>query len=1246
MLALAVMVAPAPGLASVAPPDDAAKADAQSLIEDTGRSLTLPGGDESSLWVWAKGRKAFYLTANSGNQGGSSYKNVAVIDLDTEQSVSVQAGRPVWSATWLAPGMPGTAAVDQETGRFFAAYTNQVPDVISRTGEVATGGFSCTSSSQALSACVEGFMVIDGESLATTKYLPLRLLSPQAQKLVTVPRATTFVPPAPGEPDGKLLAVLEDITTEPGFTVGSQTQPRYMETVSTYVVQFDIVSGTQEWITQVRECRGTRDGRRREISLLPYAASVDLVRSDQGDAIWVACHLNAEQQVGLVRIPVGEDGRPAGSDVRVEMPEPPSENSDAAADPQELLPQDADVREVFVGPERAFSVLWDRASGRFVVGATRGTPATQAWYVFDTRTRRYVGVVGTGAHIPEDGDVALDETTGRFYALHAEGLYVADIRLDPLPQALHFPKLAKLTTSSKDYGSFYPLAVDPEADGRPRRIIYRKALSDQLGSIVDRLPVPEPTEAPTVEGGSLDIDEVPGTTASTYDGAARGYGVRMLLLAGAEGMTRARASNPVGWARGVPEYLKATWDNAYTTLKSVGYPSRDQVGLRDGTEPCTNADREVVLGFIGPAEAAVVDVGGSRGTAVPLVLDPQSRRDLEHPVSRCSRTDWEQLWTAALFGRPPLQEPGIDEGLIPVSATCLRGKDAEAEPQSDVEGDPSSDPFFARVDCTDDEASGYSYARGGRGGAVVGEALSSYRIYRDPGRGVVSRVESVARGVNIDGLVRIDSVRGAAESWANGRKQRVAQADREPGYDPNCDMERTAGTCFRRHLFGLWTPGYACGPCGDEQAFVAAMARAFEQDAEIRLRRPDPALAMGAENGSIAAITKPLDERFIDLVINQDLVFTVVPTLEIVRYARPAHFAPGFTDYDSRSGRQVYQFAGVEVSSSYSIQCLLVYDSEKNTCAAEAEAPAELKIQLTDAAEKPLAGGGFEIREDVDADGVLGLADKLVPDGACVTTDDGTGTCSFSALKPGAYVVSQVVAPPGYAPTKEPFPVELVSGESRTVVFTNTSSLSAVNITLEGEDGRPLSGGSFAIYPDPDADGKVAPDAQPAAKCDTAADGTCSMTVPAGSYVLVQTAAPDGLEPIEPVPFVISSGGQVAAVEAVNYPFGAPPEAAPAASPSFTYQPPPAELPPELHTVPLPTMGIPQDQPEVAPQESAAAVVGNTVERIVRAPGDVLRLLARSPAEAVAFAAAGLLFALACAAIDRRRKLLALTATG
>lgn len=1240
--------------------------------------------DPSHLWTWSAGRRGYnlFMPQETGdNQTNFTYKFLGMTDLDTGTPLEVVAfppGAPAWSAhdgaASLMRGKPPTMLVDEQSGLLFVAYAGSEPGKIINSAGPALGDVAeqrnCTRGAATVTAsCLGGYHIYDGRTLAYVGRLPIRFIRADGGAPFLIPRAVAYAGGGAGN-SGALYALVEDSSAENaggsatfGGTYAAFNQARH------FLVKFDVGAQRQDWMVPVPECAAARElgmnaDERKPEGVGRKGNPAALVIID--GAVWIGCHADTRRTGVAVRVQLDEHGDlAAGGTQGPDAVTPPTQDPDGAlSGPSDRgSTQGDDLAErgnlALVGPEGVVEILADPTGRRMVFRVIQTEPVAETWVVFDVERGEYVGRIGTGGRPKEPrlkfgyyatGASAIDVSKGRLYVYHHdEGLYVADIRRNPLPQAQFFPEFRGLQEAQFQEKMHLPLAVDARPDGtvgvlvRSTREAYRR-IEDARPAAVDPL-------ADEFGGRTLDIDEAEGVTRAVLDGAVRGYGARELLIGGAEAATRLRYADSVGTGRAAVASVPGELDTVTSsTTKSVdnfvqalaralklAVPSTsartgelNEVPWRDA---CSDQDRDIVFGYVGPKEAAVVDDSGSRGSAAPVVVDGTTAADLEAPVGRCIRKDWEQLWGTALFGRPPLDQPGIPSGALGVTATCL-ASDGDETAQSSA--DATTSAFFAEARCGDAEVSGFAYARGGTDQFRVGEALSSFRIYRDPQRGMVSRVESVARGVRIDGVVTIDTVRGVAESWANGRRQPVAEGDREPGYDPNCDVERTAGSCFQRQIFGVRSPVWSCGPCGDEAALIAGMQSIFGVESRIRLRQPDPTLARGSENGYIAAIVKSKDEHFADLVFNADTITGIVPTLEIVRYANPMGL-PGVSYKSDRSGRQIYQFAGVQVSSSYSIQCLLIYDEATNTCAAAQEPPGSLALELTSADGRPLAGGAFELRADTDGDGVVGLVDTLVPEGACVTAEDGVGTCTWEGLAPGTYVVTQIAAPPGYSAVKEPYAVELVSGEARTVTFTNVSNVSTVAVSAADEQDKPLQGAAFAVYADPDADGKVAPDAKPVAQCETGPDGTCTMSVPTGSYVLVQLGAPAGLEPIEPVAFALTAGGETAAVTVVNYPpdIAAPP---PAAAP-VAYVPPVLPPLPTLHAVPLPVAGIPMDdEPDVA-----GPGIGGTVVRVIQAPGDVLRLLARDPVQAAAFAATLLLLTLAWAGVQRRRQLLMLT---
>jgi hypothetical protein len=147
------------------------------------------------------------------------------------------------------------------------------------------------------------------------------------------------------------------------------------------------------------------------------------------------------------------------------------------------------------------------------------------------------------------------------------------------------------------------------------------------------------------------------------------------------------------------------------------------------------------------------------------------------------------------------------------------------------------------------------------------------------------------------------------------------------------------------------------------------------------------------------------------------------------------------------------------------------------------------------------------------------------------------------------------------------------------------------------------------------------------------------MRVPAGSYVLTQTSAPAGLAPMDPVAFRLASGGQTATVAVVNEPAALPAPPPRAATVRMT----------DAGAAGAPPVETAAPYTPPAPARVAAPVtapLGGTIVRIVRAPGDTLRLLARSLIEAAAWIASIALLLAAFGAVRRRIRTTALIAGG
>ncbi|HEX9889930.1 MAG TPA: SpaA isopeptide-forming pilin-related protein, partial [Nitriliruptorales bacterium] len=656
------------------------------------------------------------------------------------------------------------------------------------------------------------------------------------------------------------------------------------------------------------------------------------------------------------------------------------------------------------------------------------------------------------------------------------------------------------------------------------------------------------------------------------------------------------------------------------------------------------------------------------------------------PYNRCAvnstytgdvdTSDWHNLWrSTGLVDQPPVPEPGVEWPFGDGSSSCVS---SDEQPDDRSEGGPNGE-WESEVDCGGDGAEGFSRASmTGGDGVVVADVWSTFDIYLDPERGLVSRMASMARGVTLsrpdgEAAVRIDTVKAVAESWANGRAQpaEVLADEQDPEYDPNCDLRRTAGTCFERHLLGVQIVDdegeerYSCGPCGDEEAFIDGMDSALGDNVTVRLREPDPLYARGAANGSQAAVQKPQDVAATDAKLNHDLLGNVIPALEVIRHApyNRVQITAGLPGPAPLRGHQLYQLAGVHTGSSYEIQCLLVVHPD-GTCAPAAAKPGTVTVTLEDTDGGPLAGGLFEVYADPTGDGLLGLDDPLA--GTCVTVSD--GSCSIEGLQPGTYVVHQSAAPAGFAPGGE-VPISIGDGESWTVEFVNIAQLANIEIALsDAGDQRPLEGGVFEAWVD-DGDGVIGASDVRTASCTTDAEGSCLMAgVPLGGFVVAQSAAPRMYAPAEPVAFALAQPGQTARVSVANAnaATAVPPPAddgaagtsddfgsAPPAQGSFD---PVGSSPPQQQqqqvvipniTVPAPnvTVTVRAPTPQPAPVVAPSAPAPTMPQQIVALPRDAWDFAAREPVQAAAYGGIWLLMASAAGAVWRRRSVAQLLAT-
>ncbi|MEV8530897.1 SpaA isopeptide-forming pilin-related protein [Streptomyces sp. NPDC051211] len=175
-----------------------------------------------------------------------------------------------------------------------------------------------------------------------------------------------------------------------------------------------------------------------------------------------------------------------------------------------------------------------------------------------------------------------------------------------------------------------------------------------------------------------------------------------------------------------------------------------------------------------------------------------------------------------------------------------------------------------------------------------------------------------------------------------------------------------------------------------------------------------------------------------------------------------------------------------------------------------------------------LAGARFQLWRD--SNGIPGLQTTgFNPDTrvGLVCTTAANGFCVVNAPI-GRYFWQEIEAPPGYRlPADTVFgPVLLTQGNARIgvrVLADDPRITGPVTVIKTNSGGTPLAGAVFELWRETNGveglqreDGN--PDTQVGSACTTAANGTCTRSVPAGTYYWVETQAPPGFEfPANPV---------------------------------------------------------------------------------------------------------------------------------
>ncbi|MFJ9522134.1 SpaA isopeptide-forming pilin-related protein [Kitasatospora sp. NPDC101801] len=175
-----------------------------------------------------------------------------------------------------------------------------------------------------------------------------------------------------------------------------------------------------------------------------------------------------------------------------------------------------------------------------------------------------------------------------------------------------------------------------------------------------------------------------------------------------------------------------------------------------------------------------------------------------------------------------------------------------------------------------------------------------------------------------------------------------------------------------------------------------------------------------------------------------------------------------------------------------------------------------VSVLKQNSAATPLAGAVFQLWRDTN--GTAGLqTDGATPDTAVGTpcTTPATGVCT-ATVPLGTYYWQETQAPPDHLmPTPAVFGPLVLTMANRTQGVTTTAvndlAMGSVSVLKQDQNGAALPGAVFQLWQDTNGTpGLQADDTKVGATCTTPVNGTCSRTVPPGTYYWEETQAPDG----------------------------------------------------------------------------------------------------------------------------------------
>jgi hypothetical protein len=625
-----------------------------------------------------------------------------------------------------------------------------------------------------------------------------------------------------------------------------------------------------------------------------------LWRSPTGKAIYAVCKLDTKGGAVVVRLPLDEAG------------EPPLGVTAPVSD--------------FVRP--VSDAIADPASDRvFLMQRSTQLGAGSSLWTYDAAKNAYVGTVGIFRASVHDYALGVDGTTGRIYVLGPDyiepidsqgqkfraqpgGIFSFDGRLTPTPQALQFPELAYLGGTR--------IQVDPATAAHPRRVFLRRGRpaetrdcyhypstkyygneclpEDYWMVLEDQIPVARQPSLSDVDRFTQGVKEHPGRTDRTFNASGGAYGTRVRMLGGFEAaLTRG--------PQGEDELNNIMTNQSFGGARPMTIRSRPA---------CWPNDRELFAGRVADVSTTPDE---ATATASYLQADPQSKRDIEKPGSRCAPPN--QDWLGRLF-RDDLHQEEVDQQKLWATADHA----GKAWDQQDVtcSGDTTDAkeaqslfdlPF-------DKKTTGHDFAAGAQ--CIHSKHQASAQAAGtafDPGKDALVRIGSNHANVDVaplkDGGIRVRSEAEVRDiqigPYTIGRVHTLATSEA-------AGRKGTAGASFVREICDLEGPNVETERgCVDEknpnvQTFLKEFNDRMGNYAQISLGSYDRALLKGSPGGYIAAVQKEEAKAYNDELVYRDPLHEVVG-LEIT-------LKRDGTDI----GREIIQLAGVRAATTYATYLL------------------------------------------------------------------------------------------------------------------------------------------------------------------------------------------------------------------------------------------------------------------------------------------------------------------------------------